>query len=73
MEIDIKIPTILRFDDYHQIDYFQNIIKKIIPEIKAWEISPDILGEKYTGCYYGLFYIGERPSIKEIKTMLDNI
>jgi hypothetical protein len=67
------------FADYHDIEdkVYNQRPKKGQPKYKGYEIDPEDFGyefnDLYTGClrYFAIFYIGVRPSKKEIKGFLD--
>ena len=70
--VNINIPIIISFDDYHEISYIENILKNIIPNIKSYEINvEDDLDEEIDGNYYGLYYIGNKPNKNEIKKLFE--
>jgi len=50
MKIDVTLPIILEFGDYHEIDWYCDSLVKVIPGVKCKEI--DFFG----GTYHGLFY-----------------
>jgi hypothetical protein len=61
--MNIKIPYVKSFEDYHEIGDKLSFIKEIIPSIKACEVGFD-------GVYWGLFYIDKMPSKEEILQLL---
>lgn len=65
MTVNITLPTIMKFDDYHHIDDFVDKLNEITKEkIKGKEIGFD--GQNYVG----IIYTKTLPSKSEIDTLL---
>ena len=72
-------PYIDDFVDYHDIQMKVDAQrpKDGQPRYKGYEIDPEKFGyefnDAYSGClrYFAVFYIGVRPSRKEMKDLLD--
>lgn len=68
-------PYVKSFDDYHEIEEHVEHCKSIIKSIKGVEINPKDYGYEERAdslgyVYYGLFYVGVRPSKTEIQKLL---
>jgi len=61
MKDKLKLPVILSFRDYHDIDYVLEYMSEIIPKLKAEELSP------CCGRYYAIFYLTKDTEYKELK------
>ena len=49
-----NIPALISFDDYHEITYFEEHLRKVLPDTGVFEIG--------SACrYYGLVYIEAFP------------
>jgi hypothetical protein len=59
-----NIPQIISCSDYHELNTYKDILKKLHPKLKIKEISTE---DSYF--YYGLIYYNELPS-KSIVTKL---
>lgn len=66
VKIQIEVPYAKRFGDYHEIDHHVDDINELVPsrKIKAVEVAFDAPD------YIGLFYVGRRPLLAEIKKIV---
>lgn len=58
--MDIKLPAIIPFKDYHDIKEFTDKLKHIIPAIKSEEL------EMICADYYAIFYTQEDDAYHEL-------
>lgn len=63
--MDVSVPCILYFDDYHDIDYFGDKAKELIPKLK-WEELEYIEGLGYPG-YPAIFFIKKNTAYRNLK------
>lgn len=63
-KLKIKFPFVESFNDYHSITYKMDDLNEVLtPKVKSAEIGFD-------GNYWGLFYVGKKPSKKVVDSML---
>ena len=71
MKMEVNLPKVLWVSDYHEISAIREYLAEFIDfpgGIKATEIE---LGDM--SGYYGLFYVGKRPSKEEIDKLVKKI
>lgn len=73
--MNIKLPVIAAFEDYHEITDLEVILFQDFDlDIKVKELNLENYGFTFTAdcgmLYYGLFYTGKLPSKQKIKKML---
>lgn len=71
-----KFPAITVFKDYHEIEYFESNLNDLF-NLKGEDRikSIELYFNKYNlpeNIYYGLFYVGEKPSANEILEIIKN-
>jgi hypothetical protein len=62
MQLKINVPYAKDFDDYHDIDHHMDEINSVGTDghcLKSYECG-------FSGRYYGIFYVGRRPSCSEM-------
>jgi len=59
--------NIIRAEDYHEL---HPVLLK--DEWKTEELDPDTLNIEFDGFYYGLIYVGERPTNEEVVEVIRN-
>ena len=76
MKLEINIPAIIEFDDYHDIEHFEEQVRTINSDLRVGEITlevKDVMDEcgKDMYNYFGLiYYRGQKPNKKERKSMI---
>jgi len=65
MKISINLPTVVSFSDYHEIPWFQDELRKIIPGVKVSEIGA-------THEYHAIVYLG-RKSEPSVQALIKNV
>jgi hypothetical protein len=68
MLVELKLPIVLRFSDYHFIDAFAEQINMLLLDEK---VEFQELEHGYPNSdYYGLFYIRQEPNKETIEDLL---
>ena len=76
MKLEINIPAIIEFDDYHDIEHFEEQVRTINSDLRVGEITlevKDVMDEcgKDMYNYFGLiYYRGQKPNKKERKSII---
>lgn len=61
-----NVPAIIRFDDYHEISYFEDKLQQIFPSLNVFELGSDYY-------YFALVYDSHNPpSLTEVGTLLSD-
>ena len=67
-KLTLEFPLVDSFEDYHDIDFQADKLSKLFKtRIRSTELSTDASGR-----YWGVFYVGKRPSKKAVANLLDN-
>lgn len=68
MELQVVLPFVEYFDDYHEISYYLDKLKTSLncKKLKGEEFTFD----NYSGEYWAVFFIGKRPSKKELELLV---
>ena len=62
-------PAVREFQDYHDIHHYADDLNKLFNNPKV--IRNEEIAFDAGGCYWGVFYVGRKPSKAVIKELLD--
>lgn len=63
-------PAVREFQDYHDIYHYADDLNKLFKNSQV--IRNEEVGFCDGGCYWGVFYVGRKPSKAVIKELLDD-
>ena len=76
MKLEINMPAIVEFDDYHDIEHFEEQVRTINSELRVGEITLEVkdvmdeYGEDMCN-YFGLIYChGQKPNKTKRKLII---
>lgn len=69
VKLTATFPAVREFQDYHDLYHYADDLNKLFSSSKV--IRYNEVGFCDGGCYWGVFYIGRKPSKSVIKELLD--
>ena len=70
MNAILQLPAVLNFADYHEIEHISDDVNKFISNKKDQVKESEVGFDGWS--YWGLFYVGKKPTKAEITKLLDD-